>query len=539
MNLETLYRDRIDGRNLIAGELRGEGPTFRAVSPESGEELPGEFHEATEAEVLDAVRLADEAFRAAWLPSAATLATMLRSAADELEADADFIVTLVQAETALGSARGQGELARTINQLRFFAAEAENGSFVEATITLPNAAMPGGARVDARRMLVPLGPVAVFGASNFPLAYSVAGGDTAAALATGCPVIFKAHPAHPALSEVVAGALSRGVAAAGLPAAWFSLLHGRGNDVGMWLVTAPELSAVGFTGSLGGGRALYDLAASRPSPIPVYAEMGSLNPVFVSKRALENRADTIASSFVGAITTDAGQFCVKPGLVFLPPSEGREAFVASVVEHVTTSDPGLLVSDRIHAQLSGQVSVLETVPGLEVLARSEEYRPGQFSFPATVLRCSLDTWRNTPELSLEYFGPVSVLVDCDDEGDLLSVAEGFEGTLTATVHAEDDDPIAASLLAAVTQRAGRVVWNGMPTGLAVAHATNHTGPYPASTNVGHTSVGSTSARRFQRPVAFQTTPDTLLPRALQDANPLGILRNIDGRTTTDAVVRSA
>jgi NADP-dependent aldehyde dehydrogenase len=539
MDLETLYRDRITGHNLIAGTERGDGPTFRAVSPESGEELPGEFHEATEAEVLAAVSEADKAFRAAWLPSAATIATMLRAAADELEVDADAIVALVQAETALGATRGRNELARTTNQLRFFAAEAEKGSFVEATVTLPDATAPGGARVDARRMLVPLGPVAVFGASNFPLAYSVAGGDTAAALATGCPVIFKAHPAHPALSEVVARALSRGVAAAGLPAAWFSLVHGRGNDVGTWLVTAPELTAVGFTGSLGGGRALYNLAASRPHPIPVYAEMGALNPVFVTSRALEARAEAVAASFVGAITTDAGQFCVKPGLVFLPPADGRETFVKSVVEGVRASDPGLLVSDRIHAQLSGQVSLLETVPGLEVLARSEEYRPGQFSFPATVLRCNLETWRNTPELSLEYFGPVSVLVDCDDEDELLAVANDFEGTLTSTVHAEAEDPSAAALLGAVTQRSGRVVWNGMPTGLAVSHATNHTGPYPASTNVGHTSVGSTSARRFQRPVAYQTTPDALLPDALKDANPLGILRNIDGRITTDPVARTA
>lgn len=535
MDLSALYAG-ITGRNLTAGQERADGPTWRAVSPESGEELPGVFHDATEAEVLEAVSAADRAFRDRWLVPAATIAHMLRAAADELERDADTIAALVQAETALSEARGRGELARTTNQLRFFAAEAEKGSFTEATITRPDATAPGGARVDARRMLVPLGPVAVFGASNFPLAYSVAGGDTAAALATGCPVIFKAHPAHPALSEVVARALSRGVAAAGLPAAWFSLVHGRGADVGTWLVTAPELTAVGFTGSLAGGRALFDLAAARPHPIPVYAEMGALNPVFVTSRALESRPTEVAGGFVGAITTDAGQFCVKPGLVFLPPAERREEFVSAVVDGVRASDPGLLVSDRIHAQLSGQVSLLEDVPGVEVLSRSEEYRPGRFSFPATVLRCSLETWRSTPELSLEYFGPVSVLVDVESDEDLVDIAAGFEGTLTATVHGEEEgDEVAGRLLDLSAQRAGRVVWNGMPTGLAVAHATNHTGPYPASTNVGHTSVGSTSARRFQRPVAYQTAPDGLLPDALKNANPLGILRNIDGTLTADPI----
>jgi acyl-CoA reductase-like NAD-dependent aldehyde dehydrogenase len=526
-------RGSLTGRNLIAGEESAEGPAWLAVDPATGAELPTAFHDATSGEVERAVAAAEAALRARWIPEPAVITTLLRTAADAIDARADDVIQLVVEETALGVPRAERELARTTAQLRLMADEVDRGDLLEAMITLADPAAPSGARVDIRRMLVPIGPVAVFGASNFPLAFGVAGGDTAAAFAAGCPVVVKAHPAHPGLSELIARAIIEGVAAAGLPAGWFSLVHGRGEAPGRALVLAAGTAAVGFTGSRGGGRALHDLAAGRENPIPVYAEMGSLNPLLVTTGALAERADAIADALVTAVTTDAGQFCVKPGLVFLPPSPDRERFERRVATGIIGSDPGTLVSARIEQQLRGQMELLAAVPGVEVLGASADREAGGFHFPATVLRCSLATWRATPELALEYFGPVTVLVEVDGEDDLVEVMAGFEGTLAAAVHAEDDEPMGRTLLAAATQRAGRVVWNAMTVGLTVGHGTNHSGPYPASTNVGHTSVGTTSVRRFLRPVAFQSMPDALLPPALRDANPLGLQRVIDGMVTKE------
>jgi NADP-dependent aldehyde dehydrogenase len=418
-----------------------------------------------------------------------------------------------------------------------FADLLDEGSFVDATISPGDPGAKPLPRPDVRRMRVALGPVAVVTPSNFPLAFGAAGGDTISALAAGCPVIVKGHASHPGTSELCTRALIAAAAETGAPAGVIALLQARSTSVPAALVRAPEVQAVAFTGSRGGGRALMDIAAARPQPIPVYAEMGSLNPLFIGSAALAARADAIADGLAGSITLGTGQFCTKPGLVFVPDDERGAAFAALVAERVASREPGAFLNAGIAAHLQQQVGRTAALPAVQRLTAPATARTPGFWGAGIVVTVPADDFLATASLQEEYFGPFTLVVRCapDRMGD---VAATLEGSLTATIHADAGDYEWAQALAdTLRDRAGRLVWNGYPTGVAVVGAMQHGGPYPACSSPLHTSVGTAAIERFLRPVAYQNLPDALLPEPLRDANPLGILRRVDGRVTTDAVER--
>ncbi|QBI18419.1 aldehyde dehydrogenase (NADP(+)) [Egibacter rhizosphaerae] len=528
--------EALTGANLVADRERAEGARFRGPDPRTGGEGPLAVAEATSGEVADAVAAAVEAapVLAAWTPQ--RRAEVLRGLADALDADGEAIIAVADIETALGRARLSTELARTSNQLRLFADVVAEGRYLEATIDAPNPDVVPP-RPDLRRQLVPLGPVAVFGASNFPLAFSVPGGDTASALAAGCPVVAKAHPSHPATCERTARALRAALTDAGAPPGSLSMVHGQGVEVGSALVEAPGIAAVGFTGSRAGGRALHDLAAQRDVPIPVYAEMSSLNPVFVTDGALAARGEEIADGFLQSMTMGTGQFCTKPGVLVLPDSAEGASFAERVAEQAGAHAGGPLLNGRIASALAEQLARTRAIDGVEVLAAGEVTERDGFAARPTVLRVPAERFLAEPDLAAEHFGPMAVLVTASPS-EQITVAASLEGQLTATVHTEEDEADKITeLVEELTRMAGRVVCNGYPTGVAVTHAMHHGGPYPATTNPLHTSVGSTAIRRFLRPVAYQTAPQALLPPALRDENPLDLPRLLDGAWTTAPVER--
>jgi NADP-dependent aldehyde dehydrogenase len=385
-------------------------------------------------------------------------------------------------------------------------------------------------------MLVPLGPVAVFGASNFPLAFSTAGGDTASALAAGCPVIVKGHPSHPGTSEIVARELRTAVAEAGLPEGTFALLQSAGPEVGERLVDDPAVAAVGFTGSLAGGRALFDRAAARPVPIPVYAEMGSVNPIVITGAALAARAPAIAEGLTASVSNFGGQLCTKPGVVFVPDGTAGDAFAADVASRLADVEPAVLLNQRVRDALVASVDDLAARPEVEVLAPAagEPGAPG-FRHQPAAFTTSAGAVAAAPELLDERFGPVVLLLRYGSDEELAAALGHVEGQLTASVHAEaGDEERVRALLDLLAERAGRLVFDGFPTGVAVTHGMTHGGPFPATTAPGTTSVGMTAIARFLRPVAYQNAPAALLPPELQDDNPLGIWRRVDGELTRDA-----
>jgi len=454
-------------------------------------------------------------------------AGLLRAVADALGAHADEVVGLADAETALGTGRLTGELTRTRRQLEMFADVLAEGSFLEVVIDPPDPRAQPAPRPDLRRMLLPMGPVAVYAASNFPLAFSIPGGDTASALAAGCPVVVKAHPGHPGLSvrcgEIVAAAL----AAAGAPEGTFAVVHGLA--AGQDLVRHPAITAAAFTGSLAGGRALFDLAAARPDPIPFYGEMGALNPVVVTPGALAARADEIVSGFVGSYLLGAGQFCTKPGLVFLPTGHGLEARLA---EAVARAGAGPLLNARIRDGYARAVAAVAGVAEVRSLldVQPPPDGPGWLAAPALLAVSARGLTAHAGELLREVFGPAALLVEYADQAELLAALDAVPGSLTGTLHADVDREaeLVAPVLERLTARAGRVIVGGWPTGVAVTWAMHHGGPWPATTNPAHTSVGVTAIRRFQRPVVYQNTPQHLLPPALRDGNPWRLPRRVDG-----------
>lgn len=467
---------------------------------------------------LDA--LVDHALAAApaWAAAnAAVRASWLRAAADALDAAVEELVPLADRETRLGETRLRGEVARTSGQLRLFAAVVEEGSFLELTVddADPAATPP---RPEIRRLLVPVGPVAVFSASNFPFAFSVAGGDTASALAAGAPVIVKAHSGHPELSRRTAQIVSAALEAAGAPAGSLQLIEGR--EAGNALVRHPAIRAAGFTGSLSGGRALFDLASGRPDPIPFYGELGSINPVVVTPGAIAARGEELARGLVTSFTMGVGQFCTKPGVVFVPRDSGFEAAVAALVP---STAGGPLLTDRITDAFPAGIDALTSDPAVAVLARGSAGTEGETgadgdAVAATPVVLVTDAAAITarPELLLaEVFGPVTLLVRYAADAELQEALRAVPGSLTATLHSEPGDDVAATL-ALLQARAGRVLFAGWPTGVAVTWSQQHGGPWPATTSL-HTSVGASAIRRFLRPVAYQSAPESLLPEALRDS----------------------
>lgn len=446
-------------------------------------------------------------------------AALLRAVADALDGAADELVPIAMAEAHYPEARCRGELARTTFQLRLFADHLEEGSYLEASLD-PADPDWGTPRPDTRRLLLPLGPVVVFGASNFPFAFATAGGDTASALAAGCPVVVKAHPGHLELARRTGALVTEALTGAGAPEGSFALIEGF--EVGKLAVTHPLTRAVGFTGSVPGGRALYDLAVSRPEPIPFYGELGSLNPVFVTRAAMRTRGEEILTGYVESATLGNGQFCTKPGVVFVPEEAELDALVAGF----TGRAAGPLLNDRVAQGFADSLGGLIEHPATEVLVQGERTEEG---WSPSLLRTDLDSLQaNADELLEECFGPATLVVTYADERRLLETAKVLGGQLTVTVHGQEDDDLAPALLSLGASLAGRVIWNGWPTGVAVTHAMTHGGPYPATTAPLHTSVGSTAIRRFLRPVSFQSVPQSLLPRELRDDNPLGLPRRVNG-----------
>lgn len=509
--------------------LRGD---FRAVDPTTGEPWGAAFTDATDDEIDAAVAVAVEAADALSATGPGVRAGMLRGIASNLEADADGIVETADRETGLGEQRLLGELARTTGQLRLFADVVEDGSYVEAIIDPATEGQP-----DLRRMTVPVGPVAMFGASNFPLAFSVPGGDTASILAAGCPVVIKAHPSHPNTSERCAAAIRDAVEAAGLPEGTVGMLHGTATRVGRRLVEAESLAAVAFTGSLGGGRALFDIAASRPRPIPVYAEMGSLNPVFVTPAAVQERSDALAAGYVESMTMGTGQFCTKPGLLFLVADDGGSALERRIADELAGASFGCLLNEGIAQRYRADADQLRGMAELTEIASAAPPASGGFVDTAVVFAVELDDLLSLEPLTEEHFGPLSIIVRCPSVEAMVAAVGALPGNLAAALHTAtgEDSRAVASLQQALLGRVGRVVHDGWPTGVAVTHAQHHGGPYPATTSSLHTSVGSTAIRRFLRPVAFQDAPHHLLPPALRDDNPLGLWRLVDGQMTNEGV----
>jgi acyl-CoA reductase-like NAD-dependent aldehyde dehydrogenase len=502
-------------------------PYDQGHNPRTGQPV-GEPVPHTDGAALD--RICQAAATAAHEMAATSLtarADMLRAVAAALRAEQDALVALADEETALGAARLRGEVVRTCVQLEMFAGAVLEGSIFEVVIDLPDPDAQPAPRPDLRRMLVPLGPVAVFSASNFPFAFSVAGGDTASALAAGCPVVVKAHSSHPGLSRLTGRLVADALAKAGAPEGVFAVVHG--TDAGRALVQHPAITAAGFTGSLQGGRALFDLANSRSDPIPFYGELGALNPVVVSPGALAQRADEIVSGFVGSYTLGSGQFCTKPGLLFLPSGHGLDGPLADAVAAATV---GPLLNARIQNAFRRTAANLAEVPGVRRVLPAAELEPesGAYTVAPALLAVPANDLVAHPELLEEAFGPASLLVEYASTTELLAALDRVPASLTAGLHvdATGEAELTATLLDRLSARAGRVVFGGWPTGVAVTWAMHHGGPWPATTVPLHTSVGVTAVRRFQRPVTYQNVPGHALPPALQDANPLGIPRRVNG-----------
>ena len=524
---------QLTGKNYIAGATSAEGAdVFYSVDPRSKAADAQPFYSATKSEVDRAVAAAVAAFESARNYSPSRIADFLDEIAARIEALGGVLLHTADRETGLGLPRLTGERARTTGQLRAFAALLREGSYLRAII---NRAEPG--QPSVRQMQFPVGPVAIFAASNFPFAFAVPGGDTASAIAAGCPVVVKAHPGHPATSELFAGAIAAAVAAQGFPAGMFSMLQGHGIDVGQWLVANDGIEAVGFTGSLRGGRAIYDAAAARPRPIPVYAEMGSVNPMVITQAALDQRGADIADGLVASVTLGTGQFCTNPGLILLEDSAASQDFIAAVTAKMSAAPAGVLLNEAIESGLQSAVSQTRDNPHISILTGGEAVADSDaFCFRNTVMQARAAAIRADDRLQVEHFGPVTLFVVCEDGDDLRATVKALEGNLTSTVHAEVDDlEDIGDLLHDLREKAGRVIWNGFPTGVAVIPAMQHGGPYPATTAPGTTSVGMNAIYRFMRPIAFQNVPEALLPAALQDANPLEILRMVDGEYTAGSV----
>lgn len=528
----------LHGKSLLAGAHgRTGGKTFRAVNPVTGEHLAPDFHEASADEVAGALEASASAFSDYRRCSGADRAKLLEAIATEIEALGDVLLQRASTETGLPLGRITGERARTCGQLRLFAQVTREGSCVDARIdpALPNRQpLP---RADLRRMLIPLGPVVVFGSSNFPLAFSVAGGDTASALAAGCTVVVKAHRAHPGTSELVGGAVARAVASCGLPPGVFSLVHGGGATVGVAMVRHPATTAVGFTGSHAAGRALFDAAAARPHPIPVFAEMSSINPVFLLPGALRERGAAIAQGLLNSFTLGAGQFCTKPGLVLAVRGPETDAFLSRFTELVGAAPNATMLTSNIRDSFEESRARIIGVAGVQPLAAGPAAADAaKTEAQPQVATTSAKSFLANPALASEAFGPFTLVILADHVADFAACAAALEGQLTATVHATATDFSAArALLAVLEQKAGRVLLNGFPTGVEVCPAMNHGGPYPATSDVRFTSVGTSAMLRFMRPVCYQDLADELLPDALKNANPLGLLRLVNGQPTRDPV----
>ncbi|TFI58507.1 aldehyde dehydrogenase (NADP(+)) [Sphingomonas parva] len=524
--------DVINGEMFIGSRsLSGTSGEARAVNPATGETLDPVYRGATRAELDEACRLAWEAFDPYRSLEPETRARFLETIAQNILDIGDALIERAMAETGLPRARLEGERGRTVGQLRLFAQVVRDGRYLDLRI---DPAMPERQplpRPDLRLRKIPLGPVAVFGASNFPLAFSVAGGDTASALAAGCPVVVKAHSAHLGTSELVGRAVQAAVRTSGLPEGVFSLLFDTGRDIGQGLVADPRIKAVGFTGSRGGGTALMKIAQARPEPIPVYAEMSSINPVILFPGALAERGEKIAHGFITSLLMGAGQFCTSPGLILAIESDKLDEFIAGAGNALQSASAATMLTPGIHQAYEAGVEALRSHTAVQTIARGQAGQgyqgvPGLFSTTA-------EAFLADRKLAEEVFGSASLVVRCRDEAELASVLDSLEGQLTAALHiTEADHEDARKLIPVLERKVGRILVNGFGTGVEVAHAMVHGGPYPSTADGRSTSVGTMAIDRFLRPVCYQDMPEALLPPELRDSSPYD--RLLDGKTVLGA-----
>ena len=528
----------LHGRSIIAGEPSpdSEGEPFRGYDPALGQDLAPAYYQASEADISRAFEFAQIAVDGYRRKSPEEIAKFLEAIATRIEALGDELISRVCAETGLPDKRFIGERARTVGQLRMFASIVREGSWVEATIDVAQPERKPLPKPDVRRMLIPLGPVVVFGASNFPLAFSVAGGDTASALAAGNPVVVKAHPAHPGTSELVASAIAQAAAETGMPPGVFSLLHGTSPEFALNLIRHPLATAVGFTGSLKAGRAIYDAAAQRPNPIPVYAEMGSVNPVFLLPGALHDRGDEVAAGLHQSVTLGVGQLCTCPGLVVGLRDQAMDKFVGSVNDLFEGAPAATMLHPGILRAYQDGLKRLGEVEGVEMQSSGGAADENRTEAQAAVFVTRAETFLEHEELSEEVFGPATLLVSCASKEEIMKVAHGLQGHLTATIHGTTQDLVEYKDLVELLQRkVGRLVFNGFPTGVEVCAAIHHGGPYPATTDVRSTSVGVYAIKRFARPICFQNFPQEALPVELRNHNERGIWRVVDNEVTKAAL----
>ena len=527
----------ITGKNYIGSQLLASGDkVFKTFNPQLNIETPWQFTEATADEIKLAATIADKAFLSFQKCSGQEKALFLKTIADEILALGDALLDVYCQESGLPRGRAEGERGRTIGQLNAFAELVADGSWVEATI---DTAIPDRLplpKIDIRKMMRPLGPVVVFGSSNFPFAYSTAGGDTASALAAGCPVLVKSHPMHAGTSEMVASAVIKAAQKTNMPEGVFSNLNSSGIEVGVQLVQDPLVKAVGFTGSIKGGRALYDLAGKRSEPIPVFAEMGSINPVVILPEVLKQNAEKWANACAGSVTLGAGQFCTNPGLILAVKSEYLKSFTALLADEVLKIAPTCMLNPAIHLNYKINNQELSSQVGVQVIAAYDESENPNFALQK-ILTVSGKDFLENPVLHKEVFGPFSIVVQCEDETELVAIINKLEGQLTGTIIAEDNEiDNFGAVVDALGNRVGRIIFNGLPTGVEVCPSMVHGGPYPSSSDSRFTAVGINSIKRWVRPFSYQNWPDANLPAALQNENPLGISRLVNNKQTNLPIV---
>ncbi|MFD2938429.1 aldehyde dehydrogenase (NADP(+)) [Flavobacterium notoginsengisoli] len=526
----------ITGKNYIGSQLSANSDkTFKTFNPQENTENTWQFTEASNEEIESAVTLASKAFLTFQKSTGKEKALFLRTIADEILALGDNLLDVYCQESGLPRGRAEGERGRTIGQLNAFADLVEEGSWVEAAI---DTAIPDRVplpKVDLRKMKRPLGTVVVFGSSNFPFAYSTAGGDTASALAAGCPVIVKSHPMHAGTGEMVASAVIKAAQKTNMPEGVFSNLNSSGIEVGVTLVKHPLVKAVGFTGSIKGGRSLYDLAGQREEPIPVFAEMGSINPVVLLPEALKQNAEKWAVACAGSVTLGAGQFCTNPGLMLGIKSDALKTFTEQLAVEILKISPSCMLNPSIYKNYQSNNELLSSQDGIEVVAEyAKTDNPNYAS--QKILTVSGKIFLENPVLHREVFGPFSILVQCEDEIELVAIIEKLEGQLTGSILAEENEiENYEEVVDALGNRVGRIIFNGLPTGVEVCPSMVHGGPYPSSSDSRFTAVGIGSIKRWVRPFSYQNWPNNKLPEALQNENPLGISRLVNNVQTKDSI----
>ena len=527
----------ITGSILVGAENHSGGKTFNAVQAATGDLLQPPFQEADASHVAAACARADEAFATFSEAEPELRARFLQAIGAEIMSVGDALIERAMLESGLPRARLEGERARTVGQLEFFATVVRDGAWIDATIDHAQPNRAPAPRQDLRRRHVAIGPVAVFGASNFPLAFSVAGGDSAAAFAAGCPVIVKGHPAHPGTGELVARAIGRAARQCAIPPGVFSYLPGTTHALGAALVSDPRIGAVGFTGSRAGGLALMQVAAAREVPIPVFAEMSSVNPVLLFPAAARRRGAELGKAYVASVTLGSGQFCTNPGVVVVLGDSDHAGFQAAAASAMQECLPQQMLATNIHSAYMRGIGDWSGRPGVQQLARGAASADPNRA-PGVLFGVAADRFMADASLRQEVFGPTSLLVGARTLDEMAEVIESMEGQLTATILFDEEDIAqVAALMPRLQRKVGRIIGNGWPTGVEVCHAMVHGGPFPATSDVRSTSVGALAIQRFLRPVCYQNLPDALLPAALREHNPLQLMRREDGQFCAPAAAR--